>query len=71
MDSGALAGAALAAVLAAHRVLVENLARCADPEAAEAGRAALLDWLGTGRSEAEIPFAPVRILSSLVIVKIR
>jgi aconitate hydratase len=45
-----------------HRILLENVMR--QPEAArrEAGRAALLDWLETGQSEAEIPFAPSRIL---------
>ena len=62
VDLRALAGGALSRMPWCHRVLLENLARCADPDAAEAGRAALLEWLATGRSEAEIPFAPGRIL---------
>jgi aconitate hydratase len=45
-----------------HRILLENVMR--QPEAGQraAGRAALLAWLETGQSEAEIPFAPSRIL---------
>jgi aconitate hydratase len=45
-----------------HRVLLENVMR--QPEASQrtAGRAALLGFLETGKSEAEIPFAPGRIL---------
>ncbi|MBR0668739.1 aconitate hydratase AcnA [Roseomonas hellenica] len=62
VDLRAAAGAALARMPWCHRVLLENLLRAAEPEAARAGRAALLDWLATGRSEAEIPFAPGRIL---------
>jgi aconitate hydratase len=62
IDLRAVAGGALARMPWCHRVLLENLTRCAEPDAAEAGRAALLDWLATGRSEAEIPFAPGRIL---------
>ncbi len=62
VDLPAVAGDALARMPWCHRVLLENLTRCAEPEATEAGRAALLDWLATGRSEAEIPFAPGRIL---------
>ncbi len=62
VDLRAVAGDALARMPWCHRVLLENLTRCAEPEAAAAGRAALLNWLATGRSEAEIPFAPGRIL---------
>jgi aconitate hydratase len=62
VDLRAVAGGDLARMPWCHRVLLENLTRCAEPEAAEAGRAGLLDWLATGRSEAEIPFAPGRIL---------
>jgi aconitate hydratase len=62
VDLPALAGEALPRLPWCLRVLLENLARCAEPDAAEAGRAALLAWLVTGRSEAEIPFAPGRIL---------
>ncbi|WP_120010256.1 aconitate hydratase AcnA [Teichococcus vastitatis] len=45
-----------------HRVLLENVMRQPDAAQRAAGRAALLEWLETGRSEAEIPFAPARIL---------
>jgi aconitate hydratase len=62
VDLPAVAGPALPLMPWCHRILLENLLRAADPEAAKAGRAALIDWLATGRSEAEIPFAPGRIL---------
>lgn len=62
IDLAAAAGAALLRMPWCHRVLLENLLRTSDAEAAAAGRAALLAWLDTGRSEAEIPFAPLRIL---------
>ncbi len=45
-----------------HRVLLENVLRQPEAELRQAGRTALLAWLETGRSEAEIPFAPLRIL---------
>jgi len=45
-----------------HRILLENVLRQPEPEIREAGRQALLAWLDTGRSDAEIPFAPLRIL---------
>ncbi|UPG74552.1 aconitate hydratase AcnA (plasmid) [Roseomonas gilardii subsp. gilardii] len=45
-----------------HRILLENVLRQPEPDTREAGRHALLAWLATGRSEAEIPFAPLRIL---------
>ncbi|HWL83881.1 MAG TPA: aconitate hydratase AcnA [Roseomonas sp.] len=45
-----------------HRVLLENLLRQPEPEVRQAGLKALTDWLETGRSDAEIPFAPLRIL---------
>src|SRR5687767_4516859 len=45
-----------------HRVLLENVLRQPDADVAEAGRRALLTWLEPGRSEAEILFAPGRIL---------
>jgi aconitate hydratase len=64
VDLPAAAGgaAALARMPWCHRILLENVMRQPDPEAREAGRTALLAWLETGHSEAEIPFAPVRIL---------
>jgi len=45
-----------------HRILLENVLRQDDPALAIAGRDAILAWLETGRSEAEIPFSPTRIL---------
>lgn len=64
IDLPAAAGGAatLARMPWCHRILLENLLRQPEAEAREAGRAALLGWLESGRSEAEIPFAPTRIL---------
>ena len=62
VDLHAAAGADLHRMPWCHRVLLENVLRQPEPEVAAAGRAALLGWLATGRSEAEIPFAPGRIL---------
>ena len=45
-----------------HRVLLENVLRHPDAATREAGREALIAWLASGRSEAEIPYAPLRIL---------
>ncbi len=59
VDLPAAAGAALPRLPWCLRVLLENVLR--QPEA-EAARAAILGWLERGRSEAEIPFAPRRIL---------
>jgi len=64
IDLTAAAGGAdvLARMPWCHRVLLENVLR--QPEAATrtAGRDALVGWLANARSEAEIPFAPLRIL---------
>ncbi len=62
IDLRAAVGPALDQMPWCHRVLLENVLRQDDPVAAAAGRDALTAWLGTGRSEAEIPFAPLRIL---------
>ncbi len=62
IDLHAAAGEALSRMPWCHRVLLENVLRQPDPATAEAGRQALLAWLDTGRSEAELPFAPLRIL---------
>jgi aconitate hydratase len=62
IDVRAAAGGALERMPWCHRVLLENVLRQPDAAVAEAGRQALLGWLGTGRSEAEIPYAPGRIL---------
>jgi aconitate hydratase len=45
-----------------HRVLLENILRQSNPATRTAGRDALLEWLDTAHSQAEIPFAPSRIL---------
>ncbi|MFC3028410.1 MULTISPECIES: aconitate hydratase AcnA [Roseomonadaceae] len=62
VDLPAAAGAVLPRLPWCHRVLLENQLRQPDPEVARAGRAAILAWPATGRSEAEIPFVPRRIL---------
>ena len=62
VDLHGAAGDALPRLPLVHRVLLENVLRQDDPAVREAGRAALLAWLGTGTSEAEIPFSPSRIL---------
>ena len=62
IDLHAAAGAELARMPWCHRVLLENVLRQPDAAVAEAGRAALLGWLENAHSEAEIPFAPTRIL---------
>jgi aconitate hydratase len=64
IDLPAAAGGAatLARMPWCHRVLLENLLRQPEAEVRQAGRAALLAWLETCRSAAEIPFAPTRIL---------
>ena len=62
IDLHAAAGDDLARMPWCHRVLLENVLRQPDVEIAQAGRDALIGWLETGRSEAEIPFAPTRIL---------
>jgi aconitate hydratase len=62
LDLRRAAGSRLARMPWCHRILLENVLRQPDPDVAARGRAALLEWLGTGRSEAEIPFSPLRIL---------
>ncbi|TPG47073.1 aconitate hydratase AcnA [Roseomonas nepalensis] len=61
-DLHAAAGSDLPRLPWVHRVLLENVLRQDDPAVREAGRAAILGWLATGTSEAEIPFSPARIL---------
>ena len=61
VDLHAAAPDALTRMPWCHRVLLENVLRQPDAVAA-AGREALLAWLDTGHSDAEIPFAPTRIL---------
>ncbi len=62
VDLNAAAGGALAQMPWCHRVLLENVLRQPDAAVAQAGCRSLLNWLDTGRSSAEIPFAPTRIL---------
>jgi aconitate hydratase len=62
VDLHAAAGPLLSRMPWVHRVLLENLLRQPEPEVRQTGLQALMDWLDTGRSEAEIPFAPLRIL---------
>ena len=62
VDLNVAAGVALARMPWCHRVLLENVLRQPDAAVAEAGCHSLLQWLHTGRSTAEIPFAPTRIL---------
>ena len=60
IDLPAAAGADLRRLPHIHRLLLENLLRASsDPEQ---GRQAILDWLTTGSSTAEIPFQPGRVL---------
>ena len=61
-DLHAAAGRSLARMPWCHRVLLENVLRQPDEALADAGRAALLLWLDSGRSEVELPFVPLRIL---------
>jgi aconitate hydratase len=62
VDLPAAAGAVLSRMPWCHRVLLENVLRQSEEAVAQAGRDALLAWVDTGRSEAEIPFTPLRIL---------
>jgi len=64
IDLAAAAGGAdvLARVPWCHRVLLENVLRQPDAATRSAGRDALIGWLANASSEAEIPFAPLRIL---------
>jgi aconitate hydratase len=62
VDLRAAAGDMLPKMPYVHRILLENVLRQDNPALATAGRDALLAWLATGRSAAEIPFSPTRIL---------
>ncbi len=55
-------GTTLARMPWCHRVLLENVMRQPDAQTRDGARQSILDWLQTGRSDAEIPFAPMRIL---------
>ncbi|GJD51794.1 Aconitate/2-methylaconitate hydratase [Methylobacterium crusticola] len=60
IDLPAVAGEALARLPWLHRVMLENLLRRAPPDDPALG--AVAGWLAQGRSGAEIPFNPGRIL---------
>ncbi|WP_245215628.1 aconitate hydratase AcnA [Pararoseomonas baculiformis] len=62
VDLRGVAGDRLSRMPWCHRVLLENVLRQDDPDVRSSGVEALLAWPETGRSEAEIPFTPLRIL---------
>jgi aconitate hydratase len=62
VDLPALFGATLQRLPVVLRLLLENVARCMRGTEREAAVAALLAWLDTGTSEAEIEFQPGRVL---------
>jgi aconitate hydratase len=61
VDLPAAAGGSLEQLPYVLRVLLENVARCGGADASHAIQA-IRDWVATGRSEADIPFQPVRVL---------
>lgn len=61
IDLPAAAGDDLARMPYIHRILLENILRTAGDDAPRA-KAAMIEWLETGRSEFEIPFLPNRVL---------
>ena len=60
IDLPASAGTDLVRLPHIHRLLLENVLRTSEDPAG--ARAAILGWLKSGRSEAEIPFLPGRVL---------
>jgi aconitate hydratase len=62
VDLPALFGPALARLPVVLRLLLENVVRCMRGGEREAAVGALLAWLDTGTSEAEIEFQPSRVL---------
>ena len=60
VDLPAVAGASLGRLPWLHRVLLENLLRRTLPD--DTARDVVPGWLANGRSEAEIPFHPGRVL---------
>ncbi|MGH8326662.1 MAG: aconitase family protein, partial [Steroidobacteraceae bacterium] len=61
VDLRAAAGGVLGRLPHVLRILLENVARCGGADAPRAARA-IRDWTATGRSEADIPFHPTRVL---------
>lgn len=62
VDLPGYAGERLARLPWVHRLLLENVLRCAAGAEGERAAQALLAWLETGTSEVEIPFQPGRVL---------
>ncbi|HZN47638.1 MAG TPA: aconitase family protein, partial [Ramlibacter sp.] len=62
IDLLGFAGGGLVALPWVHRLLLENVLRCAPAAEGEAAARAILRWLHTGSSEVEIPFQPGRVL---------
>lgn len=62
IDLPGYAGERLARLPWVHRLLLENVLRCAPAAEGERAAQALLAWLETGTSEVEIPFQPGRVL---------
>jgi aconitate hydratase len=56
------AGSQLVAMPWVHRLLLENVLRCASSEDGAAAAQALMDFLAAGTSAKEIPFQPSRVL---------
>ncbi|WP_117193150.1 aconitate hydratase AcnA [Rhizobium terrae] len=61
IDLPAAVGADLTRMPYIHRILLENVLRTAGDDGHRA-KAAMIDWLKTGRSDVEIPFLPNRVL---------
>jgi aconitate hydratase len=61
VDLPAAAGGSVERLPYVLRILLENVARCGGTDAPHAIQA-IRDWVATGRSEADIPFQPVRVL---------
>ena len=61
VDLPAVAGGTLRRLPFVLRILLENVARCGGTDAPHAIQA-ILDWVSTRGSEADIPFQPVRVL---------
>jgi aconitate hydratase len=61
VDLRAAAGGDLERLPHILRIMLENVLRTAGDDASRA-KAAILDWLETGRSEEEIPFLPGRVM---------
>ena len=61
VDVRAAAGSAFGHLPCVLRILLENVARCGGRDAPQAMQA-IRDWAASGRSDADIPFHPARVL---------